>query len=78
MTEIKILIKNSSDINFDDPIQSKLFTKEPCEIYINGEKQENVSHFTVDLPLENWGKDKKYKLDDTGWFYTLKKNIKLR
>lgn len=77
MTEIKILIKNSSDINFDDPIQIKSFLKEPCKIYIDGEKQENVSHFTIDLPLENWGKEKEHKLDDIGWFYTLKKNIKL-
>lgn len=77
MTEIKILIKNSSDINFEDPIQIESFLKEPCEIYINGKKEENVSHFAVDLPLENWGKEKEYKLDDIGWFYTLKKNIKL-
>ena len=75
MTEIKILIKNSSDIDFNNSTQVKSLLEEPCEVYINGEKQTNIKHFSIDLPLENWGRGKQYNLDDLEWSYTLTKKI---
>ncbi len=75
LTEIKVLIKNISDIDLENIDQIAAFQKEPCEIFIDGVKQTDVKYFGIDLPLEAWGKDGKYSLSNPGWSYTLKKNI---
>lgn len=78
MTEIKVIIKDfPADV--DDPKAMALimenFYQEPYEVFINGKKQTNIQRFAIDLPLDSWGKNSQYHMDNTGWKYVLEKKL---